>query len=407
MLVQLDKIFDKRLIHEIEDGREINVYKLENVSTCGESNLYPNVLFYSHLHKNIINPVNEKTMSLGDIQINFNINRTQKIHNIDKNNYFYFIYNTDNYYHFVYDTLPYLISYLEIKKDLDDIKLLMNYPNSHSTEIYKFVTEFLEILGIKKDNIEIINDDLIYQNIYISDSYTHGGMSNNPPRKEIFEFYEKITNIAKSKYTKDLSNLPKKIYISRRTWVHSDFSNIGTNYTNRRKLVNEDDLVEYLSTRGYVETFTETLSTIEKIILFSNCESVIGAIGGGLSNMVFCKNNTFLLCIVSPGFFDINQRFKYCFSNIDVNYFDETSHLNNDLFKLYMRVKFRNTIGEISDIKDDELIVDYSDENLSGWNQQTTYKKITIKKVDCVPLDKGLNSPWTIDLEKIKDISSI
>jgi len=44
-------------------------------------------------------------------------------------NYFYFIYNTDNYFHFLYDSLPYLISYFELKKNIPDLKLLMQYPN--------------------------------------------------------------------------------------------------------------------------------------------------------------------------------------------------------------------------------------------------------------------------------------
>jgi capsular polysaccharide biosynthesis protein len=266
----------------------------------------------------------------------------------------------------LYDTLPYLITYFELKKKHSDLKLLMNFPNPQKNSHYPFVLEFLEILGISESDIVIIEKGVLYNKLFISTSYTHDGMSNKPPRKEIYGFYQNIVNRVLD--GDSTPNLPKKIYISRRSWLHNDFSNIGTNYTTRRKLLNEDELVSYLVDLGFTEIFTEKLSTVDKIKLFSNCECVVGSIGGGLANVLFSKPKTRLISIISPGFLEINERFKYSFEKVSANYFEDTYHSEKDRFKRFMRIKSGNIIGEVSDVMDDTLIVDYVDENISGWN---------------------------------------
>ena len=149
-------------------------------------------------------------------------------------------------------------------------------PNSQKKDFYPFVREFLELLDINKDDIVLIDQSKIYKEIYISTSYTHDIDSNLPPREEIYSFYQSIVKNTK----KSIESTPKKLYISRRTWLHNDFDNIGTNYTTRRRLVNEDIIVEKLINEGYKEIFTEKLSTIEKIQYFANATHVVGAIGG-------------------------------------------------------------------------------------------------------------------------------
>ena len=74
--------------------------------------------------------------------------------NVLEENVFFFIYNFDNYYHFLYDTLPYLYTYLELKKKYNDLKLLVNYPNKDKNEFYRFNTDFLYKL-VKQEDIII------------------------------------------------------------------------------------------------------------------------------------------------------------------------------------------------------------------------------------------------------------
>lgn len=389
----------KQIFSIDKNNREINIYKIENCTPIGHNLYYPNVLLKTI--DNLILPILEKTMSLNSGTIyekndmKYNDCITDKNpYAIFKNPLFFFIYNTDNYFHFLYDSLPYLISYFELKKEIPNLKILMQYPNEQKNSFYPFVKEFLEILNIYKEDIIIIDETIQYKQIYISTSYTHDIDSNLPPRQEIYEFYKDIVKSVKCKH----ENLytPTKIYVSRRTWLHNDFTNIGTNYTTRRKLTNEDEVVEQLKKKGFVEVFTEKLSTIEKVMYFANATHVIGAIGGGISNVVFSTKDTKLEVLVSPTFLDVNIRFKYSLDCVDVYYNMNSEHVEKTKFKTYMRVKTKDgkIIGEIEKIFDDSLLVSYTDGSNTGWNSQNLYKQIELKIADVEKMDEGLNSPW-------------
>jgi len=413
-ILPLEKINTNLIILEKdENGREITLYDLNDVFVVGDSLAYPNTLLYETFSGCLFKPLDEKIMSLKDIHtsneyespaLNAIKNLADIIHwgdgTFSPHNqmcFFYFIYNTDNYFHFIYDSLPHLISFQKLKPKVPNLKLLMNYPEGKNS-FYKFVIEFLELFGITEEDIEIVDKKKLYGNVFLSNSYTHGINSNLPPRKEVYELFKTIVD----KIEIDTSNLPKKIYVSRRSWVHGDLSNIGTNYTSRRKMINEDELVEYLTSIGYAEIFTETLSTKEKIALFANAESVIGAIGGGICNVLFSKPDCKLTAIVSPHFLDVNERFLHSLNGVKLSLFNDTFNTEASEFKKHMRVKCGDIIGEITEINNDELTISYSDIMVSGWNNDTKFKSIVKKTNECVKLDNGLNSAWAINLEKFK-----
>jgi hypothetical protein len=393
----------KNIFKEDENKRTINIYKVENSTLLGHSIYYPDVLLKTE--NQLIIPLLERTMSLkigsiyeqNNMTYSFNISDIE-ITNINTNPLFFFIYNTDNYYHFIYDSLPYLISYLELKKTIPNLKLLMQYPNSQKTNFYPFNIELLKLLSIDIADIIIANNNTRYSEIYVSTSYTHDIDSNLPPRKEIYAFYQSIVCVVKNKYPINATETPPKIYISRRTWLHNDYSNIGTNYTTRRKMVNEDQFVEKVVADGYIEVFTENLSTIQKILYFSNATHIIGAIGGGIANVLFSNKDTLLEALISPTFLDVNNRFRYCLDCVNVTYNFNTEHIENSDFKTYMRVKTLDgkIIGEIDKVYDDRLLVSYTDGSNTGWNSQNTYKKIELKISNVEKLDNGLNSNWKL-----------
>ena len=399
----------KNLFPADENGRKIDLYKFENCTLTGINAYYPNVLIKTR--EDLILPLLERTMSLKSCTIyekhGMKFDCTTKSYGTTcYTPLFFFIYNTDNYFHFLYDSLPYLISYLSLKNDMPGLKLLMHYPNEQKRVFYPFITEFLEILNIHADDIVLLDENTMYSNIYVSTSYTHDIDSNLPPRNEIYGFYQNIVSVVKDRYNTSVVT-PRKIYVSRRTWLHNDFSNIGTNYTTRRRLVNEDELVEKIKRDGYEEVFTEKLSTIEKILYFANATHVVGAIGGGISNVLFSPKTTKLEAIVSPTFLNVNNRFRYSLDCVDVNYNFNTEHVEKTEFKTYMRVKTKNDhtydiksmsaghiVGEIEKIYDNKLLVSYTDGSNTGWNAQNEYKQIELNKHDAEKLDDGLNSPW-------------
>jgi capsular polysaccharide biosynthesis protein len=391
----------KQLFEKDENGREISIYKLNNCFATGLSLYYPNVLLQEN--NSIVLPLLERTMSLGTGTIYersgmiFTPKKNNDTKTIENTPLFFFIYNTDNYFHFLYDTLPYLISYMDLKKTIPDLKLLMQYPNEQRRTFYPFVLELLELIDIHKDDIIIVNSNTNYNEVYISTSYTHDFDSNLPPRKEIYDFYKLFVEKVTQTQAQSQKETPEKIYVSRRTWLHNDFNNIGTNYTMKRRMVNEDEYVDYLVKNGYTEVFTEKLTTIEKILYFSNATHVIGAIGGGISNVLFSPKTTKLEAIVSPTFLDVNKRFRYSLDCVDVYYNMNTSHVETDIYKMYMRVKTKDIIGEIEKIDGNNLIVSYTDGTNTGWNSQCKYKQMTLSKNEVERLDNGLNSLWKLD----------
>lgn len=404
------KKYNYTIIKEIDDTyRNIGYSKINNVKLVGRNHFNPNVLLYNN---NLITPYDEKVMSLNkesfyDNNV-YNLNEqdiTFNYNNIISEPIFFFIYNFDNYYHFLYDTLPYLYTFLYLKKINPNLKLLVNYPNKYKNEFYKFNFDFLKKI-INLDDIIIHNEQNIYSIMYVSSSLTHGGFSNNLPRKEIYEIYD----IIKSNCKLDDINIPKKIYISRRTWKNNDKSNIGTDYTTRRKMINEDELVNELNKLGFVEIFAENLSTDEKINLFSNAEIIIGSIGGGMANLLFCNKKTISVIIVTPYFLDINYRFKYSLESSNYNYFyDVETYKENNSIPLFCRVKIKSTdkIGEIIEYNEKKYLINISNNDIVGFNNSLNYDQQWIDENDFLLLDKGLNSPFKININKIIEFVKI
>ena len=155
-------------IYQEENLREINLYKYNNCILTGINIYYPNVLIYENNNNNLILPVIEKTMSLKMSSVyelnnmDYELQVTSNVLNKIENPVFFFIYNTDNYFHFLYDSLPYLISFLQLKESLNNLKLLVQYPNQQKKSFYPFVTEFLDILGINENDIVLANDSTVY-----------------------------------------------------------------------------------------------------------------------------------------------------------------------------------------------------------------------------------------------------
>jgi len=410
---------DLIILKEKDENSRIIGYNIYNdMQIIGRNYFYPNVLIWDKENK-IINPYDEKVMSLNkDTFYDDNVYnyKTIKIENpkIIEADVFFFIYNFDNYYHFLYDTLPYLFTYLELKKTIPKLKLLVNYPNKDKKDFYKFNTELLSKI-IDLNDLIIHQENNIYNKVYVSTSLTHGGFSNNPPRKEIYTIYNLIKNNINyeniSETYRDLSINIKKIYISRRTWINNDKSNIGTDYTTRRKMINEDQLVDKLISLDFKEIFAENLNTDEKIYLFSNADIIIGSIGGGMANLLFSNSITKSIVIATPFFLDINYRFKYSMEHTDIQYiYDVKTYLEDNKIPLYCRVKISDSkseyfekYGEICEYNrdDNKYLINISNNDVAGFNNNIQFKNNWFSQSEFILLDNGLNSPYIVDINKL------
>jgi capsular polysaccharide biosynthesis protein len=302
-----------------ENGREIEVAYFFLCQFTGLSKHYPQPLIYSHKNGRLVLPTIEQFMSLGrgtvyEENMQYDLKTLPKFEKFCDIPVFYFVYNMANYYHFIYDTLPYLYSYFNEKEIHPDLKLLVSPPEGKD-DLYPFVWECLELLGITRKNVVFLDEKTLYNTVVVGSSLTHNGLSNTPPHSGVFD----IINRMKGEYQG-----PEKIYISRRTWLHNNFDNIGTNYTERRRCVNEDEVAELFKSHGYEEVFCENMTMKEKIGLFNSAKYVAGPIGGGMCNVIFSAPETKVISINSPLFFDINTRFEYSMAHTQLHHFNDT-----------------------------------------------------------------------------------
>jgi hypothetical protein len=205
----------------------------------------------------------------------------------------------------------------------------------------------------------------------------------------------------------DKIETPKKIYISRRSWVHGDLSNIGTNYTTRRKMINEDELVDILVNKYFfTEIFAENLNTDEKIFIFSNSKIICGSIGGGMANLLFSNKNTKSIVLVTPFFLDINYRFKYSLENTDISYFNNIDvYKENNNIPLYCRAiitneksNYYNKYGEIIEYNNNKYLINISNNDIAGFNNNMKFNNYWFIESEFKLLDNGLNSPYKINI---------
>lgn len=397
------------------NNRTIKYKVYENILLIGRDFFYPNVLLLNKNDEKIYSPYDEKIMSLNkscfydNNEYYYDKNSVENNTNIViKSPVFFFIYNFDNYFHYLYDTIPYLWTFLFLKKTNPKLKILIYYPNKKKI-FYKFNLDILYKI-INKEDIIIHDENNVYSQIFLSSSLTHGGVSNYPPRSEIHELYEMIKQ--NSVCINPSFDNYEKIYISRRTWINNDTSNIGTNYTTRRKMMNEDILVEELKKIGIKEIFTENLTIDEKVQLFATSKLIVGNIGGGMTNLLFSNKNTKAIVINTPHFFKINNRAKYSIEHTNFIYFNEVEtykECHEQLMPLFCRVKiiidgkYANKIGEI--IEYDNLLNKYkinvSNNDIAGFNNEFIYETEWFEISEFILLDEGLNSPYLVNVNSL------
>ena len=342
----------RRVLPVDENGRILEVAYFEQIRFVGHSKHYPQPLMFSTKTGHLILPTVEKFMSLGrgtvyEETMEYEITLPVKFTQFCDIPVFYFVYNMANYYHFIYDTIPYLYHYFNEKQIHPDLKLLVSPPEGKD-DLYPFVWESLELLGITKNDVIFLNQNTLYNRVCVGSSLTHNRLSNCPPHHKVFDIIDRMKSGAKG---------PEKIYVSRRTWLHNNFENIGTNYTERRRCVNEDEVAELFISHGFEEVFCENMTMKEKIALFSSAKVVAGPIGGGMCNVIFSPPETKVISINSPMFFDVNRRFEYSMSHTDLHHFDYT--------------EFTEKVEE------------------------------SVESQGSLSISGGLNSPWRVNLNKL------
>jgi tetratricopeptide (TPR) repeat protein len=88
----------------------------------------------------------------------------------------------------------------------------------------------------------------------------------------------------------------------------------------RRRVINEDELVAVLSKFGFKSIAPESLSVAEQVSLFAAAEVVIGAHGAALTNTVFCSPGTKVIEIFAPDY--VNPCYRKLSSQVGLEYWE-------------------------------------------------------------------------------------
>lgn len=195
------------------------------------------------------------------------------------------------YFHWLVDVLPRLA--ILRQSDFTEDSFDYFYVNSQSK---RFQKETLKLLGIPLDRvIESDHHPHIQAKTLIVPSFA-GYIGWATPRtinflRTAFLPMSQHNNVEpdflfSSTFT---GKYPKRIYISR----------CSAKY---RHIINEADLVDLLQEKGFKVIQLENYSFLDQVRLFSNAEIIVAAHGAGLTNLIFCTQDTTVIELFSPNY---------------------------------------------------------------------------------------------------------
>ncbi|GAB3296459.1 DUF563 domain-containing protein [Epidermidibacterium keratini] len=186
-----------------------------------------------------------------------------------------------NYGHWLIDSFARLAAAREVLP-LPQMQVLVNLvPSPAMTEV---ITAALSLLEVDAAQIRVQSTPPIR----LRDAYYPGPVSQAPLIKHpaAIEFLRSLADRARE--LGGTNHAPGgRIYLSR-------------NSTGRRRLLNEDDIVEAAADLGYVRLQPEAMSLIDQICTFATATHVVGNMGASFSNLAFSPPGVSVLCLATP-----------------------------------------------------------------------------------------------------------
>lgn len=225
-----------------------------------------------------------------------------------------------NYYHFTMEIISRL-GYVNCFPDMESMPVLID----EDIKAYYQLEEFVRIMNPNREIIYVPKGGRIQVNLLIQPSM-NTWMPINTVEKN---FHLSDNLIAQSgimniragvnQYIKPQTT--KKIYISRKN-CHAI------------RLVNEFEIIPIFEAAGFDIIYTESMSYIEQVKLFSSAKCVVAPTGASLTNVIYCHSGTVLGCIIP-------QEYNFCIYSTLAHYIGgKTLFLNPEII-------FRGgTIGE-------------------------------------------------------------
>lgn len=203
-------------------------------------------------------------------------------------------YWSNGYFHWLTDAL----SRLYVVRDRpDDLELLL--PAGY--ENLDFVTASLKAFGVKKCEFIGSNEVIECRSLLMPSHTAPSGHYNE-------EIISGVRSVLLSAYGD--SDQGHKIYISRRN-------------ARKRRIVNENEVIEILSRFGFETIQAEDLSFAEQVQIFSRARCLVSNHGAGLTNILFMREGGKVLELRHQDD-DINNCYFTLASALNLNYFYQT-----------------------------------------------------------------------------------
>ena len=205
-----------------------------------------------------------------------------------------------NYFHWFLDCLT----------KLEGVEHFKQVSNSKpkviiSRKATKWQLESLQLLGYEKSDLVFWLTSNAYVEELIVPSFRRISSAGISPSACHF-VKEKILSSVAYELKENACQFSSKIIISRKN-------------ASRRRILNEEEVIEHLKPLGFVSYALENMSISEQADLFSRAEMIVGPHGAGMTNILFSKNVTLIELFsgdsnyLQPVFFSLSQAlgFKY------------------------------------------------------------------------------------------------
>lgn len=176
--------------------------------------------------------------------------------------------HSDNYGHWIVDVLPKMQGILEIF-DVSTLRFLVS--GTASAGMQTVYVDSLAELGVRPEHVLPLEDT----NTRVSRLVYPAPITNPLATKSLrsMRWLERYgASLARSRG--QVADEPVKLYVSRADYF-------------RRRLLNEDEVVDRVVARGYQVVSPESLRFDEQVGLFSRASHVVGPMGAGVTNLVF------------------------------------------------------------------------------------------------------------------------
>jgi len=173
----------------------------------------------------------------------------------------------NGYYHWLIDSVPHLYGLTKLNKE-KEIPLLFTSFDDRRREAVK---DMIQHLGVENAKPVLTNKEFVR----LKRGYVNTRMS--------FPHVARILQL----FSRGKDDIPKRsIYASRRSASY-------------RRLINEAELIDLLTGRGFTVVDGEQTPFSEQVSLFASARCVVGPHGANLANIVFCSTNTPVLELFS------------------------------------------------------------------------------------------------------------